>query len=172
MKPRWKPSYRRLVDEFITLHFGSVEGITRLFPYMKPEFKWKDKNVLPMDARTVLKNANEYHGLERHAHQYHVTAQYDYAYYHWLIAAAWRRENMGANNFKDERHKKAVEFVLRNVEYNKALHDWQQSHPQNRRRVPTPEEFGLDRKKIDKMDRIAEAEIDSYYASVILPKDS
>jgi hypothetical protein len=39
-----------------------------------------------------LKRNNEYHGLERHARQYHLSAMYDFAAGHWLIAAGWRHD--------------------------------------------------------------------------------
>lgn len=159
----WRPGYHALVRKFIALHFGDAGGITGLFPYMKRDFKWRDDSVTPIDARTILKNNIEYHGLERHARQYHTTAQYEYAYHHWLIAATWRRETMEANLFEDERHQAAVEFDLRNAEYNKALDRWQKHR---RKGMPTPEEFGLDPEKVERMVRTAQAEIDAVYAEI------
>lgn len=77
MIPRtdWRDAYDDLVREFIAKHFGSARGVTSLFPYMKPDFKWRQKDDIPSDARVALKNNEEYHGLERHAKQYHLSAE-------------------------------------------------------------------------------------------------
>jgi hypothetical protein len=45
-------------------HFGGPGGVTQLFPYMKADFKWKGDDFI-IDARSILKSNNEYHGLER-----------------------------------------------------------------------------------------------------------
>jgi hypothetical protein len=153
---RWKPSYDKLARQFIKEHFKTTTGITLLFPLMSRKLKWKDKKRIPLDVRTVTKNAVAYHGLERHAHQCHVAGQYDHAYRHWLIAACWRRENNAANRFYDAGHRRAARFALQHALYNKALSDWQA------RRLPTlplPEDFGLVGSDVDLMDQRAEEEI-------------
>ena len=167
MRYVWRRTYEQLVPVLLGKHFGGWEGVTQLFPYMKADFKWKSEEFI-LDARTILKSNNEYHGLERHARQYHVAGMYDYAQDHWLIAAAWRRGVMLANNFNDERHIKAIRFVLQNVEYNKALFNWQKrkSRPV---RIPQPEDFGLDSEMMDKKDAMAEAEINAVYEKRGLP---
>jgi len=168
MRYVWRRTYEQLVPVLLEKHFGGWEGVTRLFPYMKADFRWKNDDFV-VDARTVLKSNNEYHGLERHARQYHVAAMYDYAHDHWLIAAAWRRDVMRANNFNDDRHLNAIQFVLQNVEYNSALFKWQKktSRPF---KIPRPEDFGLDGEMMEKKDSMAEAEINAVYEQRGLPK--
>jgi hypothetical protein len=137
-------------------HFGSAQGVTNLFPYMKADFNVKgNKNVF--DPRVMLKTNNEYHGLERHARQYHVVGMYDVAAEHWLLAAAWRRDVMRAEHTKDDQHVRAMEFAIQNYRYNRALYRWQK-----RRRfpMPEPEHFGLSSEMMDRKDQHAEAEIE------------
>lgn len=151
----WREEYDGLASRFIEMHFGRADGVTRLFPYMKPSFGWKDKSLIPADVRTVAKNNVEYHGLEDHARQYHLSGMYREAYEFWLMAACWRRENMRANGFDDERHLDAVAFCLRNAHFNRDLAAWQ------RREGPLvgPEEYGLDEKTIAGHDRRARRQI-------------
>src|SRR4051812_14810498 len=91
---KWRDEYDELSSEFIKRHFGGSAGITALFPYMKSDFKLRTKSDDYVNERHVLKNNNEYHGLERHAKQYHANALHEEAYHHWLIAAVWRLETM------------------------------------------------------------------------------
>jgi len=86
---KWLRKYDVLAGKFADSHFGGWDGVLKLFPYMgNGGLKWKGEDI-PADVYIVTKLANEYHGLERHAQQYHVTAQYEEAYQHWLMAAAW-----------------------------------------------------------------------------------
>lgn len=121
----WKPSYRQLVHRYVRKHFGSAQGVTDLFPYMKPDFRIKGGGDDVFDPRITLKSNNEYHGIERHARQYHAVGMYDSAAEHWLIAAAWRYDVMKANRNFDDRHVEAMEFALKNFRFNRSLDRWQ-----------------------------------------------
>ena len=157
MKSVWRSSYDKQSHRYIKKHFGSARGITELFPYMEADFKWFGKPE-PSDPRTALKSHKEYHGLERHARQYHVTGLYLEAAEYWLIAAAWRREMMDAQALDDRRHTNAVKFAIKNYRYNMALHRWQR----RKRQVlpyPVPEAFGLYRDMMSNKDEIAAGEI-------------
>lgn len=168
-KSLWRAKYSRQVDAYIRKHFGEAGGVTRLFPYMKDNFTWRGKTD-PTDPRTALKDNYEYHGLERHAKQYYATAQYREAAEHWLIAAAWRREMMQVQNLSDQQHLRAVEFAIKNYQYNMALERWQRSRRpgwQVQTRTgkvvifPAPESFGLKSNYMDLMVAEAAAEIES-----------
>ena len=93
----WKPEYDDLASQFLKLHFGRSQGLTHIFPCMRGEYKWGTHRPDVLDSRIPAKNNTEYHGLERYAMQYHATAQYEYAYHHWLLAACWRNEDMEVN---------------------------------------------------------------------------
>lgn len=148
---QWEDSYDPLVTQFISKHFGRSAGITRLFPYMKPDFKWKDKKSFPPDARVVLKNNNEYHGLERHAKQYHLSGMYQEAYEFWLIAAAWRHQNMKSSGFTDDKHLRALAFTIQNACFNEALAEWHLG----RRPLPLPGDYDLSDATIAAQDKEA-----------------
>ncbi|PTW43689.1 hypothetical protein C8J25_1154 [Sphingomonas faeni] len=163
---QWEESYDPLVSQFIAKHFGTSKGIVDLFPYMKDSFKWKDKAVVPPDARVVRKNNNEYHGLERHAKQYHLSAMYQDSYEFWLIAAAWRHQNMNANGFTDDRHRDALAYTIRNACFNRDLAGWQQ----NGGRLPIPEEYDLTEEMISAQDAMAERQINEEMAAHGMPE--
>jgi hypothetical protein len=168
-KSLWLARYSRQVDAYIGKHFGKAGGVTELFPYMKDNFTWWGKTD-PSDPRTALKTNNEYHGLEQHAKQYYATAQYREAAEHWLVVAAWRREMMQAQNLSDRQHLRAVEFAIRNYQYNMALDRWQRSRRpgwQVQRRTakvvmfPAPESFGLKSSDMDSMEVEAATQMES-----------
>lgn len=74
MRYRWRSSYHKQTIRYLEKHFGSAQGVTNLFPYMKADFNVKgNKNVF--DPRVMLKTNNEYHGLERHARRYQSTSR-------------------------------------------------------------------------------------------------
>jgi len=123
----WKPKYKRLASEFLKLHFGGSQGLTKSFPCKRDDYPWASHRPSVVDSRVPAKNNTEYHGLEKHAAQYHATAQYDYAYHHWLIAASWRDQDMQANNFSDGSHKKTIEYCVKQALYNMALESWQKN---------------------------------------------
>ncbi len=123
---------------------------------MKDHFKWRGKDF-PADARATLKTNEEYHGLERHAKQYHLSAMYREAYQFWLIAAAWRRMAMQMNGFTDEKHRRAIEFDIKNALFNQALTEWQEGN----RPLPAPEEFDLDSTYIERQDADAQTTINT-----------
>jgi hypothetical protein len=154
----WRDEYDRIARRVLKKHFGNFQGVTSLFPYMKTHFNWRGEAGVA-DARTALKSNTEYHGLERHARQYHVTGQYEAAYEHWILAAAWRREMMRCQGIGDEAHQSALDFALRNARYNKALFEWQKR--KRFRALPTPGRFGLDDRILEKKDSVAEREINA-----------
>ena len=158
----WKSEYESLVDDFLKQHFGGP-NLSGMFPCMRPEYRWGNHRPLVGDARIPAKNNTEYHGLERHASQYHLTAQYEFAYHHWLIAGYWRVQDAKANDFHDASHENAVRYCVRQALYNKALHEWQQSPAGE---PPRPEQFGLAHGDIQGKDRKAEDQIEAFTSRV------
>jgi hypothetical protein len=169
VKSLWRPKYRSQVTRYIQKHFGTGVGITQLFPYMEADFPWNGTDVV--DPRTARKGNHEYHGLERHARQYHVTAQYLEAAEHWLIAAACRGEMMDVQGLNDQGHLDAVEFAINNYRYNMALHRWQRQKKRYRP-FPTPEAFRLNSKMMNKKDAIADAEIAAVTGICVLDSEA
>lgn len=159
MQYEWKSEYEELTESFLKLHFGSSSGLTKAFPCMRDNYPWHSSKPSVVDSRTLAKNNTEYHGLENHAKQYHVTAQYEYSYHHWLLAASWRRDDLKSNNLSDNSHEYAIKYCIKHALYNKALHVWQQN-PKSA--LPTPEDFGLNSKDIEAKDKEAQEEIDSF----------
>ncbi len=158
---KWLPKYDRLASQFAAQHFGGWDGVLRLFTYMdRPKLTWDGDEEFPLDVYFVRKMANEYHGLERHAHQYYVTEQYEYAYHHWLMTASWRNENMRISNFTDDRHKAAIELDLRCAFYNEALHDWHWNRFSVRKTLPQAYHFGLRTEILQRKDIKANREIE------------
>lgn len=136
----WKPEYTELCAEFLNMHFGGTQGLTTCFPCMRDVYPWSNHRHDVIDSRVPAKNETEYHGLESYASQYHATAQYEYAYHHWLLAAFWRRSDMKANNFEDQAHLKGIRYAIKQALYNKALYQWQESPTTA---PPEPETFSL-----------------------------
>lgn len=161
MQFNWEPEYDVLVDEFLELHFAGARGITATFPCMRNEYSWGSHRPDVIDSRVAAKNNTEYHGLERHAWQYHATAQYEFAYHHWLLAACWRREDAKANKFQDEKHDNAVRYCIKQALYNRALHEWQQTPTT---KTPAPEDFDLISADIELKERKAASEIANFHA--------
>jgi hypothetical protein len=161
MQFKWKPEYNELAERFLEFHFAGAKGVTALFPCMRDEYPWGSHRLDVLDSRIPAKNNTEYHGLERHAWQYHATAQYEFAYHHWLLAACWRREDAIANNFQDEQHEKAVRYCIKQALYNKALHQWQQSP---NIKAPVPEDFELNSTDIEREENKASSEIENFLA--------
>ena len=141
MRFDWKQEYDDLTSEFLELHFGSSQGVSSCFPCMRADYRWGEHRPDVVDSRVPIKNNNEYHGFERHAMQYHATAQYEEAYHHWLLAACWRKEDMEANRFQDIGHNNAIRYAIKQALYNKALHEWQDTG--GRGPVPQSEDFEL-----------------------------
>lgn len=137
----WNADYKKLASAFLRQHFGDARGVTNYFPCMRDDYPWGDHRPDVIDSRVPAKNNTEYHGIERLAAQYYATAQYEYAYHHWMIAASWRNEDMQANNFNDYSHKKAIEYCVKQALYCKALCEWQQNSPTDT--APEPASFGL-----------------------------
>jgi hypothetical protein len=125
---------------------------------MEAEFRWTGPFIA--DNRSAVKTIHEYHCLERYARQYHVVGEYKVSAEHWLIAAAWRDSLMDANNLSDEEHLRAVEFAVKNYEYNMALFRWQK---RQRRSLPSPESFGLRSDVMERKDATAERELLAIY---------
>ena len=156
----WKPEYEELASKLLNQHFGGAQGLTNCFPCMRDDYPWGSHRPNVIDSRVPAKNNTEYHGLEKHAAQYHATAQYDYAYHHWLIAASWRRQDMLANNFTDDSHKKAIKYCIKQALYNKALDAWQKN-PKNIL-LPEPSSFGLSSADIQKKEEKALRAIEDF----------
>ncbi|MGD0276568.1 MAG: hypothetical protein ABSB79_11065 [Syntrophales bacterium] len=161
MRFEWKSEYSNLAKQFLELHFGGSQGLTTLFPCMRDEYPWDAHRPDVVDSRVPAKNNTEYHGLEKHASQYHATAQYEFAYHHWLLAASWRRDDAKANNFKDAGHEKAFRYCIKQALYNQALYEWQQS-PVGK--PPAPEDFELSSADIENMERKSWSEIKNFGA--------
>ena len=75
MKYDWKPEYDVLASNFLKRHFGGAQGVTSCFPCMRDSYPWGKHRPDVVDSRVPAKNNTEYHGFEKHAIQYHVTAQ-------------------------------------------------------------------------------------------------
>ena len=159
MRFDWQPEYDALAQRFLQRHFGGPH-LAESFPCMRAEYRWGAHRPLVADARIPAKNNTEYHGLEQHASQYHLTAQYEFAYHHWLMAGFWRVVDAKSNNFHDAGHENAVSYCVRQALYNKSLYEWQRSPVRNP--PPQPEQFDLTRKDIDGKDRKAEDQIEAY----------
>ncbi|WP_445398771.1 hypothetical protein ACSMX9_29880 [Streptomyces sp. LE64] len=151
----WQPEYDGMAREFLTRYFGRPPNLARVYPTLRKGYPWGTHRPHVVDSRIPAKNNEEYHGLERHAWQYHVTAQYAEAFHFFLMAAAMRREDaeevMGGT---DARHSDAVRFCVRHALFNQAL--------STRPRVawPTLAEFGIDPAQYERRVRRAEEEID------------
>jgi hypothetical protein len=158
MPYEWKDEYRALARQFLNQHFGGAQGLTSTFPCMRGDYPWGDHRPDVIDSRIPAKNNTEYHGLERYANQYHATAQYDFAYQHWLMAAYWRRVDAECNNFTDACHSKAIEYCLKQALYNQSLSSWQENPVGP---VPKPEEFDLSTGDLDKKEILATAQFEA-----------
>lgn len=155
----WKADYDRLARRFVKQHFGGANGLSTLFPCMRDTYPWSDSRPPVADPRIPAKNNTEYKGLERHASQYHATAQYDFAYHHWLLAAWWRRVDMITHGFEEAGHLKAIAFCLQHAAFNEALDRWQKRP----RRAPPPEPgaFDLEDARVEALEQRAQAQIDA-----------
>lgn len=138
MQCEWRRSYDRLVPMLIKEHFGDPGAMTRQFPYMKSTFPWKKDDFI-LTEEALADPQNTYHGLERLAMEHHQAGSWKLAGEYWLIAAGWRRNMMDDSN---ERHVEALQFVLRQVEYNRALAEWKKKKL-GRNAMPYPALFGL-----------------------------
>lgn len=161
MNFEWKTEYDALASEFLKLHFGSSQGVTNCFPCRRNNYPWGSHRPDVLDSRVPAKNNTEYHGFERHAMQYHATAQYEYAYHHWLLAACWRQEDMEANRFEDASHLKAIRYCIKQALYNQALSDWQKNN-KNKMQIPQPEDFSLSPQDIERKEQKALDQIQNY----------
>lgn len=163
MQFEWKSEYTTLALEFLDLHFGESRSLSTVYPCMRSEYPWGDHRPDVIDSRIPAKNNTEYHGLERHASQYHATAQYEFSYHHWLMAALWRRTDAEVNSFSDAGHSNAVRYCVKQAMYNKALADWQ-GNPSSS--SPAPETFGLSAHDIDRKEALAEQQLEAVHAKM------
>ncbi|WP_086706023.1 hypothetical protein [Streptomyces antimycoticus] len=135
----WLPEYDRLVHELLARYFGSPPNLAAVYPTRRKGYPWSDHRPRVVDSRIPAKNNEEYHGLERHAWQYHVTVQYEEAWHFFPMAAAMRREDAEfVMEGCDAGHSDAVRFCLRHALFNRAL----ATRP--RAAWPTLAEFGID----------------------------
>ena len=161
MSYEWKAEYRVLARQFLQQHFGGTSGLTSTFLCMRDDYPWGDHRPDVVDSRIPAKNNTEYHGLECYANQYHATAQYEFAYQHWFMAAYWRTVDAESNNFLDATHSKAVEYCLKQAQYNKSLAEWQ-DHPVGP--APEPEKFNLSSGDLGKKELLAFAQLEAAQA--------
>lgn len=110
-----------------------------------------------LDSRIQAKNNTEYHGLERHAWQYHVTTQYEQSYHHWLMAAAWRHEDLQHLGASSGGHDDAIRFCIRQALFNQALAARKFPEP-----WPSPANYGIDPIAHRKREAMAQAELDRW----------
>jgi hypothetical protein len=122
MGDTWSSEHHAAAVAALQRQFGLRPDLTRLFPSHVTNYKWSPKKPAVLDSRIHAKNNIEYHGLERHAWQYHATCQYDDAFDFWMIAALWRNENDSLIGVTDEGHEKAQLFCLRHALFNRDLH--------------------------------------------------
>ncbi|GAA3163123.1 hypothetical protein GCM10010466_62580 [Planomonospora alba] len=155
----WKPAYYELAEKFFSLYFGCPPRLSAVFPSVRSGYPWSGHRPKTGDSRVHAKNNDEYHGLERHAWQYHASAMYEEAYHHFLMAAAHRREDGEVMGSADSGHIEAVRFCVRHALFNKALAEAQRG----RRLWPRPETFGIDPAKHDRRVEQAESELDSSF---------
>jgi hypothetical protein len=155
----WRATHDEKARRFAKRHFGGPNGLSTIFPCMRDTYPWADDRPPVADARVPAKNNTEYKGLERHASQYHATAQYDFAYHHWLLAAWWRRVDIVTHGFADNGHLQAVRFCLQHAAYNEALWRWQKRG--GRGAPPAPEAFDLDAAKVDALEDRAQKQLDA-----------
>jgi hypothetical protein len=155
---KWRSEYGELARTFLARYFGSPPNLALLFHTLRPGYPWAAHRPRVLDSRVHAKNNEEYHGLERHAWQYHVTAQYAEAYHFFLMGAALRREDANLMQAGDASHSEAVRFCIRHALFNKAL----DKRP-SAAGTPSLEEFGIDATQYDK--RVQRA-LDELEASV------
>lgn len=159
MNFEWTPELEALAKKFLALHFGDARGVTSVFPTMRNTYPWSKERPDVIDSRVPAKNNTEYHGFERHAWQYHATAQYEYSYHHWILAAGWRKEDAKVNDFNDTRHEKALTYCVRQAFYNRDLWGWQKK---KKGHLPVPEDYGLDSVDIERGEAQANAELEAF----------
>ncbi|MDT0449960.1 hypothetical protein [Streptomyces hesseae] len=135
----WKPEYDELARSFLRQHFGWPPKLAFLYPSMRVEYPWGAHRPPVVDSRVHAKNNEEYHGLERHAWQYHATVQYAESYQFFLMAAAWRLEDAELMGVSDAGHSEAIRYCVRHALFNRALAEKPMGSP-----WPAPEEFGID----------------------------
>ena len=153
----WKPAYTSLAQGFLTQYFGPRHDLAAVFPCMRVDYPWGEHRPPVGDSRVPAKNNTEYHGLESHAWQYHVTAQYEEAYHHFLMAAYWRLGDQDLFDQLDEVHLKAVRFCVRHALFNRDLAVAQAAR--GRRRWPAPAAYGISAAQLDRLAQLAEDQL-------------
>ena len=156
-KYQWTDQLDALVDEFLVRYFGPRRDASWI-GYSRDDYPWSNKKIKVGDSRVHAKNNEEYHGMERHAWQYHVTAQYAEAYHHFLMAASWRREDLELLGVSDERHSRAIDFCIRHAFYNRDLATAQK----NRWPWPQQADYGIDPAAHAKREAVAEAQLAAF----------
>ncbi|MFE9569247.1 hypothetical protein ACFYMW_12215 [Streptomyces sp. NPDC006692] len=157
----WKPEYWNLAVDLLKKYFGEFPmGPAVTFPTMRTSYPWANHRPRVVDSRVHAKNNDEYHGVERHAWQYHVTVQYTEAYHHFLMAAAMRYDDAQLMGAADAGHSSAIRYCIRHALFNKALAEvlgtglpW-----------PQPEQFGIDPEQHAKREARAERELDTSFS--------
>jgi len=138
----WRDEYGTLAGELTIRYFGRPPRLPRSAAYEREDYPWNiERRGMVVDSRGHAKNSAEYHTLEDHAWQYHVTAQYEQAYHYWLMAASHRRDDAELiSGEPDPGHGRAIRFCLRHALFNQALAAAQRSGGP----WPTEVQFGID----------------------------
>lgn len=121
-------------------------------------------NLSSPDTRIQFKNNAEYHGMEVHAWQYLVTAQYSEASDHFYAAALWREQDAAViqdcnpGRALDSGHLQAILLCIRLARYSRALYRAQRLGL----RYPGPEKFDLDPQFVERRENKAQEQLDKY----------
>ncbi|TFB59629.1 hypothetical protein [Cryobacterium sp. Sr3] len=143
MDATWTSELAQLANEKVILYFGSWNRLPRGDEYERESYPWDlKKRGMVGDSRVHAKNNIEYHTVEDHAFQYHVSARFEEAFHHWLIAAAHRIEDTELIGRDESTHNRAIEFCIREALYNRALHEMQTAK-EDFRDWPLPQDFGI-----------------------------
>ncbi|MFC1404001.1 MULTISPECIES: hypothetical protein [Streptacidiphilus] len=163
----WKPEYDSLARGFLKRYFGPHANLAIMFPCMRVDYRWAEHRPRVGDSRVPAKNNTEYHGLERHAWQYHVTAQYEEAYHHFLMAAYCRLGDEDVFGRLDEAHLRAVRFCVRHALFNRDLAVAQAG----RRRWPDPAAYAIDEARLDRLARRADDQLTTAFKALLPPSE-
>lgn len=165
LTPLWDERYAVEAVRLAEKYFGPSRNFSSLFPCARDHYPWASHRPDVSDSRVPAKNNTEYHGLERHAGQYHAVAMYEEASHFWLLAAWHRQADMDTHNFVDDGHKAAVSFCLRNMSYNAALKAWSDAGGSQNTPPPKPELFGVKPDQLARIEAEAETTLRNYGTS-------
>lgn len=154
---QWTDQLEALASEFLDKYFGANRDASWI-GLSRDEYPWSNTEIRVGDSRIHAKNNEEYHGMERHAWQYHVTEQYAEAYHHFLMAASWRRTDRELLDAWDEAHEEAIQFCIRHALYNRDL----ETARRNLWPWPQQTDYGINPTAHAKSEAKAEAQLDAF----------